>query len=114
MYRSVLSLRSVAAIGLMLAVPAVLSAPGSPVSAQGQRVPGAPVEVTSDTREYCLELLDRVSDLVRLSAAPVPPDVTTLSTEGEKLCDNGQLRGGILRLRRALMMMEQGDGAAYR
>jgi hypothetical protein len=111
---SMLSVRSVAAIGLLLAVPAILSVPGSPVSAQGERVPGAPVEVTSDTREYCLKLLDRVSDMVRLSAAPIPPEITMLSTKGEKLCDNGQLRGGILRLRRALVMMEQGDGAAYR
>lgn len=72
------------------------------------------MEVTSDTREYCLHLLDRVSHLVTLSAAPVPSDVTILTAEGERLCDHGQPKGGILRLRRALMMMEQGSSAAYR
>ena len=106
--------RSIATVGLLLATPAVLSVPDRPVSAQGERVPGSPVEITSDTREYCLRLLDRVSDLVRLSAAPVPSEVTTLSVEGERLCDHGQPKPGILRLRRALLIMEHGSGAAYR
>ena len=35
-----------------------------------------------DTPEYCLQLLDRVSELVRLATAPVPRDVTDLTTEG--------------------------------
>ncbi|HQT78294.1 MAG TPA: hypothetical protein PLD10_14665 [Rhodopila sp.] len=109
-----LPVRPIAAAGLMLALPMALPLLERPVAAQGQRVAGAPVEVTSDTREYCQHLLDRVSDMVRLSAAPVPPEVTTLSAEGERLCDHGQPKGGILRLRRALMIMEQGDGAAYR
>jgi hypothetical protein len=106
--------RSIATFGLLFAAPAVFSGPGGPVSAQGQRVPGSPMEITSDTREYCLHLLDRVSDLVRLSATPVPSEVTTLSAEGERLCDHGQPKPGILRLRRALMIMEHDDGSAYR
>lgn len=106
--------RSIAALGLLFAAPAVLSVPDSPVAAQGQRVQGGPMEITSDTREYCLHLLDRVSSLVRLSATPVPSEVTTLSAEGERLCDRGQPKPGILRLRRALMIMEHDDGSAYR
>jgi hypothetical protein len=65
----------------------------------------SPQPVTSDTPEYCLHLLDRVTELVRLAAAPPPHEVASLSTEGQRMCDQGQTRGGILRLRRALMLM---------
>jgi hypothetical protein len=109
------SARSMATAGLLLALPAVISVSGGPILANGQqRTSSAPAEITSDTREYCLHLLDRVSDLVRLSAEPIPSEVTSLSAEGERLCDHGQPKGGILRLRRALLLMEQSDGAAYR
>jgi hypothetical protein len=73
----------------------------APVSGQ-QR----PQQVTSDTPEYCLRLFDRVSELVRVVESP-PPEVTSLSSEGQKMCDQGQTRGGILRLRRALLMLTQ-------
>ncbi len=69
-----------------------------------------PQRVTSDTPEYCLRLLDRVSELVRIASVPPPQEVTSLSSEGQRMCDQGQTRGGILRLRRALMLMlHQGD-----
>ena len=67
-------------------------------------------EVTSDTPEYCLQLLDRVSELVRVADAPPPQEVTSLSSEGQKMCDQGQTRGGILRLRRALLLMMRQNG----
>jgi hypothetical protein len=70
-----------------------------------------PQAVTTDTPEYCLRLQDRVSELVRVASAPPPREVASLSSEGQRMCDHGQTRGGILRLRRALMMMlHQGDG----
>jgi hypothetical protein len=47
-----------------------------------------------------------VDDLVRGAPAPPPQEVTLLSNEGQRMCDHGQTRGGILRLRRALMMMK--------
>jgi hypothetical protein len=59
-------------------------------------------------------LLDRISEMVRLAAAPVPREVTDLTTEGHRMCAHGQTRSGIMRLRSALMIMEKGDGAAYR
>jgi hypothetical protein len=65
-----------------------------------------PQQITSDTPEYCLKLLGRVDDLVRGAPAPPPQEVTLLSNEGQRMCDHGQTRGGILRLRRALMMMK--------
>ncbi|MEJ0019285.1 MAG: hypothetical protein WDN25_22575 [Acetobacteraceae bacterium] len=64
-----------------------------------------PQRVTSDTPEYCLHLLDRVAELVRGAGSPPPREVTYLSTEGQRMCDQGQTRGGIMRLRRALMLM---------
>jgi hypothetical protein len=64
-----------------------------------------PQRVTSDTPEYCLLLLDRVSQMVRVAGSPAPQEVASLSNEGQKMCDQGQTRGGILRLRRALMLM---------
>jgi hypothetical protein len=114
-YSPMSSVRSLASAGIVLVLPAVISVSGGPITARGQqRLTPKPFEITTDTREYCLHLLDRVSDLVRLSAEPIPPEVTSLSAEGEQLCDHGQPKGGILRLRRALLMMEQGGSAAYR
>ena len=69
----------------------------------------APQRVTSDTPEYCLRLMDRVSELVRVATDPPPQEVTALSSEGQRMCDEGHTRGGILRLRRALMMMHWGN-----
>jgi len=70
-----------------------------------------PEAVTSDTPEYCLHLLDRVGDMVRVASAPPPQEVTSLSTEGQRMCDQGQTRAGILRLRRALLLMMHPDSA---
>ena len=69
-----------------------------------------PQRVTSDTPEYCLHLLDRVSEMVRIAGSPPPQEVTFLSSEGQRMCDQGQTRGGILRLRRALMLMMHQNG----
>ena len=66
----------------------------------------APQRVTSDTPEYCLKLHDRVSELMRATGSPMPSEVAFLSSEGQRMCGQGQTRGGILRLRRALMLME--------
>jgi hypothetical protein len=67
----------------------------------------SPFEVTSDTPEYCVRLLDRIARLVTASSAPLPREVFDLSSEGQRMCDHGQTRGGILRLRRALVIMKQ-------
>ena len=92
------------------AIAAVLTAfgmglslePASPVAGQSP-----PERVTTDTPEYCLHLLDLVSRRVQIVPGPPPSDVTALSSEGRRMCDEGQVRAGILRLRRALVMMEK-------
>ena len=93
--------RRCAAIAVPLTVGLCLQAASLPVYGQG-----APQRVTTDTPEYCLQLLDRVSELARSTAHP-PQQATELSAEGQRMCDQGQTIGGILRLRRALVMLRQ-------
>ena len=99
--------------GLVLLLVAV--GLGSAPSARTQiLVQSGPMVVTTDTPEYCQELLLRVADLVRLANAPVPREVTDLTSEGQRMCDHGQTRGGIMRVRSALMMLEKGGRSTYR
>jgi hypothetical protein len=62
-------------------------------------------EVTSDTPEYCGELAERISGMVRATSMPPSAEVRTLSVEGQRMCVHGQTRGGIMRLRRAIAIM---------
>jgi hypothetical protein len=64
--------------------------------------------VTSDSPEYCGVLMDRISDLTRTARTPPPTEVASLSEDGERMCVLGQTRAGILRLRRALLIMRHG------
>ncbi len=98
---------------LALGIWSMISA--TPVGAQVPAVQVKPMQLTTDTPEYCLHLLDRISDQVRLATAPVPREVTILTTEGQRMCAHGQIRSGIARLRSAvMMMMERNDGPARR
>src|ERR1700728_4174195 len=72
---------------------------------------GVPVVVTTDSPEYCQKLSDRISQAIHAATAPPPVEVASLSTEGERMCNDGLTRGGILRLRRALLILEQGPAA---
>jgi hypothetical protein len=86
---------------------------GSGVSAQ-EAPTAPPFEVTTDTPEYCLYLQGRVNTLVHEAAAPPAREVTDLSADGQRMCDHGQTRGGIMRLRRALMLIMHDNGTAVR
>ena len=66
-----------------------------------------PAVVTTDTPEYCHNLFVRISDAIHAATTPPPVEVVSLSTEGERMCNDGLTRGGILRLRRALMILQQ-------
>ncbi len=68
----------------------------------------APLEVTTDTPAYCQHLSDQVGRRVRAVQTP-PQEVVRLTDEGDRLCDEGQVRGGIQRLRRALLLMTNPD-----
>lgn len=106
--------RSIATVGLLVALGAVPGILAEPVTAQIKMNPSGPMVVTTDTPEYCLHLLERVSGLLRLATLPVPREVGDLTTEGQKMCEHGQTRMGIMRLRSALMIMEKSNGPAYR
>jgi hypothetical protein len=77
-----------------------------PVSAHAQmRDP----TVTSDSPEYCGVLMNRITGLTHTTAMPPPTEAAVLSQEGQRMCVHGQTRGGIMRLRRALLIMLHGD-----
>jgi hypothetical protein len=74
-----------------------------------------PQQVTSDTPEYCMQLLNRISELARAGREPPPYEVKSLSMEGQRMCNQGQTRGGLLRLRRALvLLLQDGEEAEMR
>jgi hypothetical protein len=98
---------------LLVALGTWFAISGRRLAAQ-QTHDSAPLEVTTDTPEYCLYLQDRVQNLVRLASSPPPREATQLSTEGQRMCEHGQTRGGIKRLRRALMLMSQNGNPAQR
>ena len=90
----------VACLGLGAALAGAMPVVGQP----------PPQLVTSDTPEYCMQLLNRISELARMAPAPPPYEVTSLSIEGQRMCRQGQTRGGLVRLRRALaLLLQRGD-----
>ena len=75
--------------------------PPSAPAARPASTEDAPVlEVTTDSRAYCQTLSRQIETYRNL-----PREVRDLQLEGRTLCSEGQVRGGINRLRRALMVM---------
>lgn len=66
--------------------------------------------VITDSPGYCLQLRLMVEEVVRHSSTPPPWGVAVLTEQGARMCDQGLIRGGITRLRRALMMMREAQG----
>jgi hypothetical protein len=62
-----------------------------------------PVLITSDTMEYCDQLQVRLA-----KAGASSTEVKRLAAEGRAMCDHGEIRGGIVRLRRALVLQRKG------
>ncbi len=58
-----------------------------------------PMPVTTDTKEYCLALADR------MAGGEMPPHARLLWRHGREMCDHGQVRDGLARLRRAMLML---------
>jgi hypothetical protein len=59
-----------------------------------------PVAVLTDTVEYCGQLQRMI-----LKRPNRPPDINKLLAEGQRMCDHGEVRPGIARLRRALWLL---------
>jgi hypothetical protein len=88
--------------GLAAAVLALPLAAGA-ARAAGER-PGEMPRVITHTREYCEELSARAGQL-RQTHASAPAEAAVLAAEGDRLCAQGQIRPGIMRLRRAIMLL---------
>ena len=67
-------------------------------------VPSEPVRVITHTRQYCEELSARATVLRQKAPAP-QEEARLLAAEGDRLCGQGQIRPGIIRLRRAIMLL---------
>jgi hypothetical protein len=89
-----------AVLGTVLCLPVL----APPASAQPTGAP-APLQVMTDTPEYCVTLRERLDRMPADAPTVVLSEVRDLETEGRRLCDSGETRGGILRMRRALMLM---------
>jgi len=83
------------------------------VAAQQAHDP-APLEVTTDTPGYCLHLQERIYALIVGATTPPPREATDLTQEGQRMCKHGQTRGGIMRLRRALLLIQHDDPSTER
>ena len=83
---------------------AVLAAPDGPAS--GARTGDAPdagaMIVTSDSSAYCHTLSGAIE-----AHGALPREVRDLKMEGDGLCSGGHVRGGIARLRRALLVLHK-------
>jgi hypothetical protein len=102
MNKTVPTLLLIAGVGL---VPAAAGRSGL---AHGQTAPvltvpdddAHPMQVLGDTPEYCAQL-ERI-----IARQPNrPAEVRELVKEGHQMCDHGQVRIGILYMRRALMIL---------
>jgi hypothetical protein len=71
----------------------------------------APEVVLSDSPAFCVHLQETLSAIAAERQAPLPPDVERLSDEGVRLCAEGSTRAGILRLRRAMVLISRDDPA---
>lgn len=58
-----------------------------------------PVAVTTDTPAFC----ESLSETVRAEPNP-PPDALRLWREGQRMCAEGEILGGVARLRRAVLL----------
>ena len=67
-----------------------------------------PEQITTDTLAYCRELAVRLEQMTG-SAVLIPATVIRLSTAGRDMCEHGMTRGGIMRLRKAIVLMMHPD-----
>ena len=67
-----------------------------------------PEVVLSDVPAYCIHLQRALADLTERRDRPLPAEVLLLSEEGRRLCEEGNVRAGIMRLRQAMVLMVKG------
>lgn len=64
-------------------------------------------KITSHSQAYCDHLSERLDAMVLVAHVAPSSEMISLAEEGRRMCDLGQMRGGIMRLRRALMLMQE-------
>ncbi len=60
--------------------------------------------ITSDTPAYCEQLALKMNAL-----GTMPPHAHALWLQGQALCAHGHIRAGLARLRRAMIIVRNGD-----
>ena len=63
------------------------------------------LRITSDTLAYCQSLRAQVNALMRRDGGAASAEVLRLRATGERLCAEGEVRGGVLRLRGAVLLL---------
>jgi len=81
-----------------------LGAGMSSATADGLDLDPGPVPVITDTPEYCWHLAHEVAAAQQM-APSTPARVRILAAEGQRMCGTAMVRGGIQRLRRALILL---------
>lgn len=69
-------------------------------------IPARPPRLLSDTMEYCQDLLANLAKL-RSEQLKLPPEADMLASEGQHMCEQGNYRAGINRLRNALIVVQR-------
>ena len=88
----------------LLALLLVGAAHAGTVRAQQPREAPEVLRVITGTKEYCDQLSTRVVALRRQRTSKLT-EADLLAGEGDRLCASGQIRPGIMRLRRAIMLL---------
>ena len=77
----------------------------TPVVAPPPAAAEGALRITSDTLAYCQSLRQQVNGLMVRDAGPVSAEVMRLRAEGRRMCAAGEVRGGVLRLRGAVLLL---------
>ncbi len=83
----------------------VIAAPAAAAGIASGGLSSGNVRTTTDTLEYCKELLGRIGKLMGDHHNTTVTEARYLSQEGERLCQHGHAKGGILRLRQAYVLL---------
>ncbi|MDA8050207.1 MAG: hypothetical protein M0002_09410 [Rhodospirillales bacterium] len=92
-----------------LAGTAVFLLAGLTLTPPGRTQPAA-MKLLTDTPHYCAELSAEVEAARQALVNPAPAAVEKLAREGRQLCALGEVRAGIIRLRRAIVVVRQSSG----
>jgi hypothetical protein len=93
-------LRAIHISGIALLLLVATAGAGMMPTAAGE----SPEQVTTDTLSYCRQLAARVDQLESGGVKP-PAAAVNLSLAGRQMCEHGGIRGGIMRLRSAIVML---------